>query len=534
MPVEHADLSARVLSSRYRFDRPLAAGGMAQVWEATDLVLARRVAIKVLRPDLAADPAFARRFRREARAAARLNHPGIVQIFDTYADAELEAIVMEYIAGETLRARLDHGPMSPHEAVGIAAQVADSLDAAHQAGLVHRDVKPANILLCAESTGSNHRDGVRVVVTDFGIAKALVKPTRPGHDGEPVDETDLTAAGMLLGTAKYLSPEQISGGVVDGRTDIYALGVVLYEAVCGRPPFTADTDLATALARLQSVPLLPRQIRPDLRRDLEAVIMRCLEIDPDRRFASASELRAALIAADPGPSDDTIPGDIVTPDDALLPSFVQSERRWLLPAVVVVAIAIALGAAGVAIGRTSAGRAIVDRALGAVSGDNGSATTSTTVAGTLLPIAAVSTLDPFSSDGDENPDAAPRAVDGDLSTSWRTDCYLGDLNKQGVGFVVSLAGAATLQRLELDAPRQNWTAEVYVAERASTTLAGWGQPVATVTGSATTLSIDLGGRSGGAVLLWITSVANIPAGNCGGYVENSHYLELAEVRVRGQ
>ena len=201
---------------------------MAQVRRATDEVLGREVAIKILHPHLAADPVLVDRFRREAVAAARLTHPAIVAIYDTVAEDGINAIVMELIEGITLRQFLDQrGPLDPTDAVDIITGVAEALQVAHEAGIVHRDVKPANILLC---------DDRRVKVTDFGIAKA-------GVGG------DLTETGTMIGTAKYLAPEQVRGESVDPRTDIYALGVVLYECLTGVAPFEADTDASTAVPR---------------------------------------------------------------------------------------------------------------------------------------------------------------------------------------------------------------------------------------------------------------------------------------------
>ena len=226
-------LAGRLLAGRYRLNRPIASGGMARVWEATDETLARRVAVKLLHDHLARDESFVHRFRAEAVAAARLSHPAIISVYDTFSVDGLEGIVMELVVGTTMRADLDqHGPMRLEAALAIGTQVADALGAAHASGLVHRDVKPANILLASDG---------RVLVADFGIAKA-------------VEGQDLTGTGTMIGTAKYLAPEQVQGAPVDGRADLYALGVVLYEALAGQPPFAADTDAATALARLQHDP----------------------------------------------------------------------------------------------------------------------------------------------------------------------------------------------------------------------------------------------------------------------------------------
>ncbi|MGK2950042.1 MAG: protein kinase domain-containing protein, partial [Acidimicrobiales bacterium] len=268
--------TGRLLAGRYRLEHRLASGGMAQVWQGTDEVLRRKVAVKLLHPHLAADSTFVARFRQEAVAAARLAHPGIVSIYDTCSEDGTEAIVMELVVGRTLRERLDEPePIDPWQAAGLAAQVAEALEAAHRAGLVHRDIKPANVLLSGEG---------RVKVADFGIAKA-------------VEDADLTQPGLMVGTAKYLAPEQVEGSPVDGRTDLYSLGVVLYEMLCGRPPFEGESDAATALARLQRDPLRPRQVRPSVPKGLEEVVLRAMARAPGDRHPTAADLRAALLAA---------------------------------------------------------------------------------------------------------------------------------------------------------------------------------------------------------------------------------------------
>src|ERR671910_726960 len=239
---------------------------MARVWLGTDEVLRRSIAVKVLHQHLADDDKFVARFRHEAIAVARLSHPSIVNVYDTCSDDGIEAIVMELVRGRTLRQRLDEGAVDPWSAANIAAQVAGALSVAHAAGLVHRDIKPANILLS--------EDG-RVKVGDFGIAKAA-------------ESADLTQDGSFLGTAKYLAPEQVEGKPVDGRTDLYGLGVVLYEMLCGRVPFEADTSSATALARLHSDPQRPRLVKPGIPRELESITMRLLARSPDARYRAAA------------------------------------------------------------------------------------------------------------------------------------------------------------------------------------------------------------------------------------------------------
>ncbi|MCU1369683.1 MAG: serine/threonine protein kinase, partial [Ilumatobacteraceae bacterium] len=250
-----APLSGRLLVGRYRLNRRIASGGMAEVWEATDETLARRVAVKLLHAHLGRDDSFVRRFRAEAVAAARLAHPSIVSVYDTFSSDGMEAIVMELVQGTTMRDDLDeHGPMRLDAVLAIGTQVADALGAAHASGLVHRDVKPANILLSADG---------RVLVADFGIAKAA-------------EGNDFTGAGAMVGTAKYLAPEQVEGGPIDGRADLYSLGIVLYEALTGVPPFAEETDAATALARLHRYPTEPRQLRPEIPATTEAVVMKAM------------------------------------------------------------------------------------------------------------------------------------------------------------------------------------------------------------------------------------------------------------------
>src|SRR4051812_22560459 len=280
MPVPPASLTGAVppgyvLAGRYALVRLIARGGMADVWEAKDTLLERQVAVKILHPHLAADAAFVARFRTEAIAAARLHHRSIVAIFDTCSDSGVEAIVMELARGHTLREEIDrHGALDPVVVINIGVDVADALQSAHANGLIHRDVKPANILLC---------DDQRVMVTDFGIAKVR-------------DNSDRTQTGTMLGSVKYVSPEQVEGNPVDPRSDVYSLGVVLYEALTGRPPFVADSPAATALARLHTTPPHPSQLRRDAPRALTDLIMKAMSLNPAQRFATASDVRAALLA----------------------------------------------------------------------------------------------------------------------------------------------------------------------------------------------------------------------------------------------
>ncbi|MET0727261.1 MAG: protein kinase [Acidimicrobiales bacterium] len=509
----------RVLNGRYRLDSLLASGGMAQVWQGTDDVLRRQVAVKLLHPHLAADATFVARFRQEAVAAARLAHPGIVSIYDTCSEEGLEAIVMELVQGRTLRERLDDPtPIDPWQAAGLAAQVAEALDAAHRAGLVHRDIKPANILLSGDG---------RVKVADFGIAKALA-------------EADLTQPGLMVGTAKYLAPEQVRGEAVDARTDLYSVGVVLYEMLCGRPPFVADTDAATALARLQRDPLRPRQVRASVPKGLEDVVCRAMARDPEERYETAIDLRAALLAAGAAPVPDTdltatnigsapghttaaprptAPGPPANAPQPPAPSFRQTERSWLVPTAIVVVIALGLGLAGLLLDRSGAGDILGE--VRDVIGNDPDADT------TPLTVTSATAFDP-SGDGHENDERADNVRDGDPATSWRTEGYNDrDITrlKDGVGIVLELDNPADIDRLEVLSPTNDWRALIFSAESPAADLAGWGEPVATTEGlAAGANTIELDGASGAAVLVWVVDR---------GDAEGRAAAEIQEITVLG-
>ncbi|MBV9578226.1 MAG: protein kinase [Chloroflexi bacterium] len=265
----------RVLGGRYRLVREIARGGMAAVWEAEDALLDRRVAVKLLHAQFADEPEFLERFRREARAAARLSHPNIVPIYDVGEDAETRTpyIVMELVDGGNLKDRIRQAaPLPDAEIRTIGAIVATALDYAHRRGLIHRDVKPQNVLL--------GEDG-RPRLTDFGIAQALAS-------------SGLTRTGTVMGSVQYIAPEQVRGRQAVPQSDIYSLGVVLYEMATGRVPFAGDTDLAIALAHTEQTPTPPRSLNPRLAPDLEGSILQALAKSPEQRFASAADFAEAL------------------------------------------------------------------------------------------------------------------------------------------------------------------------------------------------------------------------------------------------
>jgi hypothetical protein len=346
---------------------------------------------------------------------------------------------------------------------------------------------------------------------------------------------------------------------VDPRTDVYSLGVVLYEAVCGRPPFAADNELATALQRLHRDPLRPRQIRPDITRGLDEILVRALRRPADERFQSAQELRAALLSlpgvldadlaaatARPGNASDRevagerdavdsepgattnlaiddatrrevpdrtrIGGDITA---AVPARYAVSERRWLLPAMLIVFVAVSLAVAGLLFGSTEVGQRLFSGARDAVTGRSAPP----------LGITSAIAFDP-GGDGHEHDDTAPSVLDNDPATVWTTEGYneRGIGTKSGVGIVVTLAGEHVIERLELQSPMLGWSAEIRVAASPQPSLAGWSDPVARITDGGASASVDIAGRRAGAVLIWITDL---------GGTGPPFRFELSEVKLFG-
>ncbi len=297
---------ARILGGRYEMGTPIGHGGMAEVFSGVDVRLGRDVAIKVLRSDLARDPSFLARFRREAQAAASLNAPTIVSVFDTGSDDQgVPFIVMERVEGRTLREVLEsEGRLLPRRALEITADICLALDAAHAAGIVHRDIKPANVMLT--------RSG-QVKVMDFGIARAAADSA-----------AGLTQTAAVTGTAAYLSPEQARGTHVDARSDLYSTGCVLYELVTGSPPFTGDNPVAVAYQHVREDPEAPSAHDDTLPADVDAVVLKAMAKNPANRYQSAQEMRADLLRARSGDTVQATP--LITPPVYIAPTVVGSLR----------------------------------------------------------------------------------------------------------------------------------------------------------------------------------------------------------------
>ena len=500
----------RVLGGRYRLLREIARGGMGTVWEADDPLLARHVAVKTLDPVIGRDETVRARFRREAVTAAAVTHQNIVGTYDTGEDDGVAYIVMELVDGITLRQLIDRdGALAVPEAADIAYQVADALVVAHARGLVHRDVKPGNVLV--------QPDG-RVKVTDFGIAKAA------DSGGE-----ELTRTGMVVGTARYLAPEQVDGRVVDERVDIYSLGLVLYEMLCGRAPFEADTDIATAVARLTAPPSPISLECPGVPAGLEIVIDRALARDPAERWPTALAFRDALAQyrtdGRPAPVDPTVPVRLPPRPVAAVPvgtagapavATTAAPDRAVTPSRLVLWISVFV--IGLFAGY------LVYRAVDDQPTTSAAAPPAPVAA--PLPIVSVHDYDP-AGDGRENPGQVGLTHDGNAATFWSTELYqdrdVGGL-KPGVGLVIDLGTPKLVNRVEVDSPDSDWSAQVYTSDSVPASLAGWGPPKFIGAGLATNAQLTLQPPTRARnVLLWIT---NLPPGR-------PYRLRVAEVRVVG-
>src|SRR3954447_10106455 len=270
---------ARLLGGRYELGDVLGYGGMAEVHLGRDVRLGREGAVKGLRPDPARDPSFQGRFRREAQSAASLNHPAIVAVYDTGEDRNGDSatpyIVMEYVEGRTLREVLEaEGRLMPQRALELTAQVCAALDQAHRAGIVHRDVKPGNVMLTPSGD---------VKVMDFGIARAV---TGTG--------ATMTQTAAVIGTAPYLSPEQARGEHVDARSDVYSTGCLLYELLTGGPPFSGDSAVAVAYQHVREEPVPPSRVEPDVSSSIDAIVLKAMAKNAANRYQTAGEMRADI------------------------------------------------------------------------------------------------------------------------------------------------------------------------------------------------------------------------------------------------
>jgi tRNA A-37 threonylcarbamoyl transferase component Bud32 len=471
-----------LLNERFRLDEKIGSGGMSTVYRAFDPMLERWVAIKLMHRDISDDPDQLERFRREARAVARLSHPHVVTVIDFGEDDGTPYIVLEYVEGETLKDRIRRlGRLPVAEAVAYAIEVGRALTCAHSAHLVHRDVKPQNVLIDMEG---------RAKVTDFGIARSL--------------EVDgLTATGRVLGTTDYVSPEQALGRDVGEQSDVYSLGIVLFEMLTGQVPFRADSQVAVAMKHVKDPLPDVAQIRPEVSAALASVVDHATAKEVRNRYATAEDMVADLEdvlaievsrAGVAGPEATTVlralPGDT----KGFLPVRLRNPRRWLLTVLGILVLAGAIVAYFASRTEKGAGPPHVSRPAGLSSVTLGSD--------------AANDYDP-EGDGQESPGSVQNVLDGNPSTQWDTERYqngLAGVGKSGVGIFVDPGHALRGRALKVTTSTPGFTAGVYGSDSMPKDIKGWTRVSPSVrVGESQTIRFDHPGRYR-RYLLWITKL----------------------------
>jgi len=476
-----------LLSGRYRLDAQIGTGGMSMVFRAFDTVLERQVAIKLMHSDVAADADADQleRFRREARAVAQLNHPHVVGVIDAGEDGQGGAfIVLEYVEGETLKERIRrHGRLPVSEAIAYAIEIARALGAAHAQGIVHRDVKPQNVLIDEEGAAK---------VTDFGIARTL-------------DQEGLTANGRVLGTTDYVSPEQALGGDVNGQSDLYSLGIVLFEMLTGDVPFGGENQVVVAMKHVREALPDVQVRRPEVSSALAAIVDRATAKDLALRYADdaamcidledvlaieiarsgqATGQATAVLRTLPPRAQRRVPQRVLHPARLAL--------AGLLVAVVAVVLAVALG------GQAQRGTGTPKPRPGAVA-PSGSE-------GVSLKQSGARDFDPKGDDGEEHPEEAKAVVDRDPNRAWSTETYVpGALEqKGGVGVYVDAVPSAAAVRIDIDTPTPGWRGQVYGAKggAAPEKLDDW-VPLTDISKAQPSNELELDGTEYRYFLVWI-------------------------------
>jgi eukaryotic-like serine/threonine-protein kinase len=477
-----------LLNGRYRLDAQIGAGGMSTVYRAFDTVLERQVAIKLMHREIASDSDQLERFRREARAVAQLNHPYIVGVIDAGEDDRTPYIVFEYVEGETLKDRIRRfGRLPVGEAVAYAIEIARALGVAHDHQIVHRDVKPQNVLIDEEGAAK---------VTDFGIARSLT-------------EEGLTADGRVLGTTDYVSPEQALGQDVGPQSDLYSLGVVLFEMLTGDVPFHGENQVAVAMKHVREELPDVQLRRPEASSALAAVIDRATAKDLEQRYVSDRELIADLedvLAIETARSGQAT-GEATTVLRTL-PSRARRRLPLRMRHPVRLVVALLLIGAAVAV-------ALILAADRAERGAQGTRNVQTPKNTDLIPISLgqsnAKDYDPLGDNKSEHPTQAKLVVDGETNTAWSTETYEGNTlgTKAGVGVYVVAAPAVAARQIQILTPTKGWDGAVYVAKGGSppTSITGWTQLGVIKSAKASMrMDLDTAGNRFRYYLVWITKL----------------------------
>jgi serine/threonine protein kinase len=474
---EEIRLGGRRLAGRYLLEEELASGGMGTVWRARDEVLGRAVAVKILHDRLARDPAVLERFRAEAVAAARLSHPAVIRVFDTGTDDGVCFIVMELRRAMTLRRILaERGALPPAEAAGIVVSILRGLAHAHREGVIHRDLKPDNVLVDADGT---------VKVTDFGIASAV----SAGRD--------LTTAAELLDRVAYMAPEELEEGELDGRADVYAAGVILYELLTGQLPVAGDPQPAPTGQPVHLDIAPPGVLRQGIPESVAGVAMRALAHEPEARFQTAEDMAVALSPAVPPPAVTAHPTAMSREEEMPVAPERSFFRTWMAAPLILLAVA----------GLAAGGYLLFEQVQNA--GENLPA------GGELVEIVAATDHDPLGDD-QENPSTVSSALDDSADTSWSTEGYsnadLGGL-KDGVGLVLDLGAPRDIAGIDLQTPLPGWRFELYGGDDAGAIE----DPLSSRDGatsfvSETETALELEAARHRYVLVWVTELVPAPDG----------------------
>jgi eukaryotic-like serine/threonine-protein kinase len=464
-----------VIAGRYELVELIGRGGMSSVWKAHDRLLDRTIAIKLLHEQFTQDEEYVERFRREARSVAQLSHPNIVTVIDRGEDEGRQYIVFEYVEGENLKQLIERsGPLPVRDALLLTLQMARALGFAHERGLIHRDVKPQNVLL--------NEDG-QPKMTDFGIARS-------------VDVEGVTVTGTVLGTSEYIAPEQARGQRVDALTDVYSLGVLLYELLAGRVPFQGESFVAIALRHVNEPAPSVLELRPDCPPRVGLAVERAMAKRPEQRFGSmnefCAELQACLYELDSSSEEATM---ISRPPVApARPRPARKRRRRIGILWPITAVAAVIGIAAAAAFGTMA---LLDD-------NNGDGTAGAT--NTPIRLAGVAAYDPEGGDGEHDADA-PDATDGQFATYWTTETYNDFENtKQGVGLVLDARREVDPDVLTIRTDTPGFTAEIRAGDDA-------GGPFDRVVSDSKTVvdrtEFELGNASARYFVVWITALDSL-------------------------